>query len=145
GLVALLAALERRERTGQGLALDLAMQDISAWATELAWGGLPDEPQARIVEGEGSFWAELLPPLGEGRVRVLSVAEVLAHPQTAARGLLKTVTTAEGSEWQVLGCPLQLLSTPPEVRSAMPRLGFLDEALARELGLATAQEQEEAA
>jgi len=145
GLVALLAALERRERTGQGLALDLAMQDMSAWATERVWGGLPNEPQARIVEREGSFRAELLAPLGEGRVRVLSVAEVLAHPQTAARGLLKTVPTADGSEWQVLGCPLHLLSTPPEVRSAMPRLGFLDEALARELGLATAQEQEEAA
>ena len=37
GVVAILAALEYRERSGRGQALDLSMQDGAAWLTHAAW------------------------------------------------------------------------------------------------------------
>lgn len=37
GLAAILAALEFRDRTGNGLAMDLSMQDAAAWLTHLSW------------------------------------------------------------------------------------------------------------
>jgi len=36
-IVAMLAALEYRDRTGRGQCIDLSMQDISAWLTQTAW------------------------------------------------------------------------------------------------------------
>jgi crotonobetainyl-CoA:carnitine CoA-transferase CaiB-like acyl-CoA transferase len=38
-ILAVLAALEQRDRTGQGQYMDLSMQDISAWLTQTAWNG----------------------------------------------------------------------------------------------------------
>jgi crotonobetainyl-CoA:carnitine CoA-transferase CaiB-like acyl-CoA transferase len=160
GLLSILAALEWRERSGRGLALDLAMQDCTAWATQTLWNdAAPTGPRARIiaagdgyvaVEGDAdvpsaavSTRAELVARLaawdGCRAAPVLSVAEVLDHPQTAARKLLVDVPTSDGSSWRVLASPLRLLETPPVVRSAMPRLGYLDAALVREFDLQPAQ------
>lgn len=174
GLLGMLAALDRRDRTGRGLHLDLAMQDVSAWATQTLWNRR-EGSRARILKAadghvvvEGSD-AALAAALGladaetantgpavaaalgalsrsdvvarlDGRsgcaaAPVLTVGEVMEHPQAAARGLLVERPAADGSSWLVLGSPLRLRGTPAEVRSAMPRLGFLDAALADELGL----------
>lgn len=172
GLLGMLAALDHRDRTGRGLHLDLAMQDVSAWATHTLWNRREKVgSRARIlaaadghvaVEGSDAALAAALglaetggPAVAgaigtlsrsdliarlEGRpgcaaAPVLTVGEVMEHPQTAARGLLVERPTADGSSWLVLGSPLRLRSTPAEVRSAMPRLGFLDPTLADELGL----------
>jgi len=37
GVLAVLAALAWRDRTGQGQSIDLSMQDIAAWLTQMAW------------------------------------------------------------------------------------------------------------
>ena len=140
GLLAVLAALEFRARTGRGLTLDLAMQDAAAWSTHLLWNDSPDLPgTARITEVTDGHVAFDTEP-GKAAVPVLTLDEVIAHPQTAARGLLLDVPTADGDRWTVLGSPLRLLSTPARVSSAMPRLGVTDPALAKELGLAAAAE-----
>ncbi|GAA0378832.1 hypothetical protein Acor_77850 [Acrocarpospora corrugata] len=133
GLLAVLAGIERREtRGGAGAAFDLAMQDGSAWATHRLWNaGAAIYTSARIVTTEDG------PVLDEGGTLtpVATVDDVLAHVQTAVRGLILDRPTAEGDSWTVLGSPLRLLSTPAVVRAAMPRLGVLDPALAAEFDL----------
>ncbi len=151
GLAGILSALFARERSSKGVHLDIAMQDCSAWATQARWNGTteraarnhcgirrtrrPRRGRDRLCRtprrcrpprlSEGSRpWG--LPPR-----RSFPSGEVMEHPQTAARGLLKTVPTADNDEWLVLGSPIRLLSTPADVRSAMPRLGFVHVELAR--------------
>ncbi|WP_202304997.1 CaiB/BaiF CoA transferase family protein [Mesorhizobium sp. L-8-10] len=154
GLAGTLAALFARETGGTAVHLDIAMQDCSAWATQACWNGQAGAPPVIVaasdrlvaIEGDVSLVpsastlsaAELVEKargLGRAAAPILSVKDVMENPQTAARGLLKTVPTADNNEWLVLGSPLKLLSTPAEVRSAMPRLGFVHVELAHELGL----------
>jgi crotonobetainyl-CoA:carnitine CoA-transferase CaiB-like acyl-CoA transferase len=162
GLAGILAALEARARIGSGAHLDIAMQDCSAWATQTRWNDvlMPPPPLPNLVEtadglvaveaGE-AIWRSTLGPVEPGALSradavaafekaglqaapVNSVAEVLAHQQCTARGLLVDVRTADGSSWRVLGSPLKLLSNPAVVGSAMPALGFPDPALNEEFG-----------
>jgi len=161
GLLGVLAALQRREQfDGSGSTLDLAMHDGSAWMTHPLWNGV-GAVSARILQVADGFVAvdgdddtvsaaidpaktramtrdELVDRLASVRgcavAPVLTVDEVLAHPQTAARGLLLEVPTSDGDRWTVLGSPLRLLSTPALVSTAMPRLGVLDPDLANEFG-----------
>jgi crotonobetainyl-CoA:carnitine CoA-transferase CaiB-like acyl-CoA transferase len=129
GLLGVLAAVERRDRgDGTGAHLDIAMQDASAWATHTRWN-TTDDDGARIVAGPGG---PLLDEDGD-RVPVATVADVLAHGQTRARGLVVERDTADGDRWPVLAPPVRLRSTPAAVRSAMPRLGYADPTLAAEL------------
>ena len=138
GLLGILAALHRRDRTGEGASLDIAMQDCTVWATQHA---LDDRPHAtqilRCTDGwiaaEGDLATADLTrkaalaaagALGIAAAPVLSVAEVTVAAQTAARGLLVEVPTPDGSRWTVLASPLRLEGTPAQVRRAMPRLGW---------------------
>lgn len=164
GLLAVLAALERKERTGAGAVIDLAMQDCAAWATQMLWNGAPGSAaEVRIlaaadgcvaVEGSEAAMSEALGAPAESLSRadvvhalaggrdcaaapVLTVREILEHPQTRERGLLIERETSEGDAWLVLESPLRLRSTPAEVRRVMSRLGVLDPALADELAAET--------
>ena len=50
-LVAILAGLEYRERTGKGQFIDLSMQEVSAWLTQFFWNGDIDQhPDGRVVK-----------------------------------------------------------------------------------------------
>jgi crotonobetainyl-CoA:carnitine CoA-transferase CaiB-like acyl-CoA transferase len=171
-MLGMLAAVDRKERTGRGAYLDLAMQDSSAWATQFLWGDtryttscgilsaqdgfvaiegdeqvvlhalrqfapLADSVAAAVSQLDRNVIVECLAGLDQcAAAPVLSLDEVLAHPQTAARGLLLERQAPDGRSWTVLGSPLRLLTTPAEVRSPMPHLGFHDAALHDELGLA---------
>ncbi|MGX5805490.1 CaiB/BaiF CoA transferase family protein [Bradyrhizobium sp. Arg314] len=159
GLAGILAALFARDRTGKGVHLDIAMQDCSAWATQVRWNGSGEDLPAVIRTTDGYIAVERAPDgaqefiaasgsitnsaflahleeVGALAVPICAVADVMDHPHTKARGLLKTVPTDDGSEWLVLGSPLKLQSTPPEVRTAMPKLGFPALGLADEFGWA---------
>ena len=162
GLLAILAALEWRETSGRGVALDLAMQDCTAWATQTLWNTTDAPAAVHVVAARDGYvaiegdWpsvraslqgnpaqltrAQLAAQLGSipacKAAPTLTVAEVVAHAQTAARELLLDVPTADGTSWRVLASPLRLEATPPRVRSAMPQLGFADPELAREFGIA---------
>jgi crotonobetainyl-CoA:carnitine CoA-transferase CaiB-like acyl-CoA transferase len=128
GLLSILAALDRRDRTGEGATLDLAMHDCAAWATQMVWND-SKRPQSAVVARNGGFVAEA----GGHTAPVLGVAEVLGHEQTRGRGLIRHETAADGEDWLVLGSPMRLLSTPAEVGAPMPRLGFIDPDLALQM------------
>jgi crotonobetainyl-CoA:carnitine CoA-transferase CaiB-like acyl-CoA transferase len=152
GLLGVLAALDRRDRTGEGATLDLAMHDCAAWSTQMVWNGC-ERTRCAIVETRDGFVAfdaeapddlrdvtraRALAEAAPGSAApVLSVSEVLEHPQTRARGLTVRRTAVDGDEWLLLESPLRLCSTPARVGVPMARLGFLDPALAAELGLAS--------
>lgn len=180
GLLAVLAALLQRGVARTGRALDVAMQDATAWATQ-ATGDDSDDPTARVVEVADGFALldgvtddELARRLGirsdelgavlkqttreqltgaagirDGRIDVAAintVEETLATPHTRDRKLIVERPTSDGDSWLVMESPLRLAQTPACVRTAMPRLGVLDPALAAELaGVATEPSRRERA
>ena len=44
-----LAGLEQRDKTGQGVDIDLAMQDIASWSTQTIWNGAQPPPPSLVV------------------------------------------------------------------------------------------------
>jgi crotonobetainyl-CoA:carnitine CoA-transferase CaiB-like acyl-CoA transferase len=149
GMLAVLAALAWRDRTGRGQYVDLSMQDITAWLTQTAWGEAAHPPVSLVVCRDGHIVAEIGPGRPAGLARealmgaldltrdeavarlarcgvaaapVRTVHEMLAEPQTSARELWFNVTDG-GETWPLLASPMRLLGTPPAVRKAMPALG----------------------
>ena len=107
-LAAILAGLEYRERTGRGAFMDLSMQELSAWLTQLAWNA---PAQAR--------------PTARGLrcVPVMSVREVAMHPQTAARELIVERPDKSGAVWPLLASPIRLAPFPAKVCRALGAVG----------------------
>jgi len=102
-LVALLAGLLLRDRTGAGQAIDLSMQDGAAWLAQTAWRGAPE---------------------ATALARACTVGDVADHPQTAARGLLYRQADRRGLTWWMLGPPVRLSATPlvaPDPAEPLPR------------------------
>jgi len=159
GLLALLAALEHRDRTGRAAHFDLSMQDCSIWMTQIAWpGSSPAAAHAIVRAADGYVVAmttaarvrgllgetagrdrasivEALAAAGVDSAPVATVAEVANSAQVAARGLLLSRPTSDGDRWTVLGSPLRLRATPGRVRTAMPRLGAEDAIINDEFAL----------
>jgi len=126
-VVGVLAALEYRHRSGLGQFIDLSMQDVVAWATQLAWNGHAQAAvEHRIVrdtDGDVVLYGEsdVRRPHSKGAA-VRTPAEVLACAQTAARGL-RCVALDERGRWPALAVPLRLLGTPLKVLRPGPALG----------------------
>lgn len=129
GLLATLAGLELRDRTGRAPRYDLSMQDVAAWLTQLSWNG--SRPAAGRIVANGDGFAAV--DTAGGREPVKSVAEVVAAPRTKARNLI--VMSNDAAPWPLLGSPLGLVATPPRVDRAVGQLEPLSPALERELGL----------
>jgi crotonobetainyl-CoA:carnitine CoA-transferase CaiB-like acyl-CoA transferase len=154
GLLAVLGALRGRAHGAGGVHLDLAMHDITTWATQLLWNDAPPPSTTVLEAADGYVVVDGPVPEGPGEVAdagspkldraqlverldssgacaapVLSVEEVIAHEQTRARELVVRRPTVDGDSWTVLESPLRLSRTPARVRSAMPRLGVVDLAL----------------
>lgn len=160
GLLATLAALEHRDRTGGVTHFDLSMQDASTWMTQIAWPGSGPATPVTLLRAADGYVAALaacevaqraagattesdtrevvVARLSGANVPcapVLTVPEVAVSPQVSARRLLIQRPTSDGDRWTVVGSPLRLLSTPPDVRSAMPRLGSENAQVIAEFGL----------
>ncbi len=158
-VVAVLAALQERERSGRGQSIDLSMQDIVAWATHVAWDGALPVTTRCIACADGQLLV-----IGDGAVpdlrqlareqamaaaeaaglraaSVLAPAEVMQSPSTQRRRLHFKVRDERG-EWPALAVPLRLLDTPPVVRRPGPPLGA-DNALAA-IHRSPSQEKQEA-
>lgn len=143
GLLFILAALDNRDRTGQGEFIDVSMLDAAAWMTRLDWNGaatrapsvLPCSDGYVAVEAAdgsdaaipaGLTRAEAVADLaarGIGAAPVLAVHEVVRDPRVAERGLMVKGREAGGKEWPLLASPLRLAATPCRVARAMGPLG----------------------
>ena len=147
--VAICAALELRDRTGIAAHFDLSMQDASVWATQLEWGRrsvrpaiVPAADGYVAVEGE-SRRAEAAPKQSREQITaeyppnsaapVLSVDEVLNHPQTQARDLMVERPTPRGDRWVVFSLPFKLHGTRTDVVRVLGRLGETDQEIREEL------------
>lgn len=140
GLVAVLAALVRRETSGRGERLDISMQDGGAWFTQwrsddvaqvlgcrdghvVAMGA--ELPLAARVAGDMSR-NQLVSRLAEAGIAaapVLTIGEVAASEQTARRDLMLSAVGSDGLQWPMLRCPMLLSATPTEVRTPIGKLG----------------------
>lgn len=159
GLLASLAGIEYRDRTGQAPHFDISMQDASVWLTQMHWSGA-SRSTARLVQAQDGYVVvrgeasivearmAMLPATAERSqvvaalsafgleaAPVLTVAEVVDAPRTAARQLIVECPVQDDGTWRVQGCPLRLCSTPPRVRSVLSRLGSNDEQVIDELKL----------
>ena len=133
---AILAALEDRRRTGLGLFIDLSMQDICAWATQIAWNGRELAAPPAVLHDEAGY--RLQPGGGNSddtqAVPVLGMLDVVHAPQTLARPLWMQARAEDDSEQAVIRCPAQFASCPEPVPVPARALGLDTAAILRELG-----------
>jgi crotonobetainyl-CoA:carnitine CoA-transferase CaiB-like acyl-CoA transferase len=143
-LLAILAALAYRERTGRGQMLDLSMQELSAWLTQFAWNGTGAMAPAGSVLAcrDGHVYAvnadvgpdvlqqltreeavKMLAGRGVRAAPVNTVSEAAVHAQTAARGLIVERAAKDGRTWPLLACPIRLTPSSVEVRRAIGAVG----------------------
>jgi crotonobetainyl-CoA:carnitine CoA-transferase CaiB-like acyl-CoA transferase len=148
-LLAILFALKHRDATGRGAFIDLAMQEACAWATQFAWDSDEASRGHAILRCSNGFvvaeasrdrlsvlpdgaaisalpTAEVLTQFGTigiGARRVLTIAELAEDPQLAARGLILWRQDDGGTEWPLLGSPMRLGRTPPQVQTPIGPLG----------------------
>jgi crotonobetainyl-CoA:carnitine CoA-transferase CaiB-like acyl-CoA transferase len=146
-LLAVLAGLEFRARTGKGTFIDLSMQELSAWLTQLHWNGTkhdvpavlvacrdghvlatgPDAPALRQMQDATApsrdALAAQLATRGVRAVPVQSVSEVASHRQVAERNLIVTGTDRRGRAWPLLACPIRLAGLPAVERRALGAIG----------------------
>jgi len=108
GLFAIVTALEKRDRTGEGSMIDIAMQDVGAWLTQGLWNGPLSLPSASLDP--------------------VSVAVALTHPQVVARELVVSRLDNEGTSWEMLGSPMKLECTPATIGRPLgpPTTGPID-------------------
>jgi crotonobetainyl-CoA:carnitine CoA-transferase CaiB-like acyl-CoA transferase len=142
-MLAVVAGLELRERTGKGMSYDVSMQDVTSWVTETTWSIPPEDrgPNGAAIEcSDGYVWMENpadaddidtksktraamfggLAPKGIKLAPVLNVTEAATHPQTLARDLIVD-SEWETGPWPLLGSPMKLSKTPPRVRRPINR------------------------
>ena len=129
GMVAILGALEHRETSGRGQAIDLSMQDICAWATQTGWNGASTAVTGPQVVRRGEQFFLRVPDSQE--VPVLSTRDVVGQPQTQARGLWAWVP-ANDTEYPVLASPVRIGGTG-KMPLPGPALGQDNESILREL------------
>ena len=67
--------------------------------------------------------------------KVNSIPEILASEQISARGLIKTLHRADGTEVKILGFPEHFSRTPANYRCAPPRMGGDTDEVLRAQGL----------
>ncbi len=84
-------------------------------------------------------WLERLAAAGVPAGPVLSIGEMLEHPQTRAREMLVETGHSRHGSGATLGFPVKFSATPASIRSGAPTLGEHTREVLAELGYAAAQ------
>jgi crotonobetainyl-CoA:carnitine CoA-transferase CaiB-like acyl-CoA transferase len=129
GLLAVLAGIEQRDKTGHAPRYDLSMQDVAAWLTQLSWNGQRPEAGAIAPQDDGLVATDN----GGRSVSINSVADVAVAERTQARNLI--VMSRDAAPWPLLGSPMRLSKTPPRVTRAIGQPEPWSLVLERDLGL----------
>ncbi|MBI2614284.1 MAG: CoA transferase [Gemmatimonadetes bacterium] len=87
-------------------------------------------------------WVEALERAGVPAGPVLTIGEMLDHPQTAARAMRTRVPHAKLGAVETLGFPIHLRATPAEVRRGAPMLGEHTREVLAEFGYQTGEIEE---
>lgn len=159
GLVAILAGLLHRNKTGIAPHFDISMQDASMWITQMDWTGSHPKKKTTIVEAkDGHVYVQTtrmaIQSLGLELVKhsrdeivallksfkinaypVLTVSEVLNSERVKQHKLLIERFSCDGLKWLVLGSPMQLQETMPQIKSVMGPLGIQDDLIINEFNL----------
>lgn len=81
------------------------------------------------------YWVENLLAMGIPAGPINSVAQALTDPHVRERGLVQSTELVNGNIVDIVGSPLNLSATPPQLRYPPPQLGqHTDEVLAEFLG-----------
>ena len=78
-------------------------------------------------------WEKILLPRGIPMGAINSIAEVVDHPQVAARGALVEMDHPRAGKVRMVGAPVRLSETPGSVRTPAPTLGEHTDEVLREL------------
>jgi crotonobetainyl-CoA:carnitine CoA-transferase CaiB-like acyl-CoA transferase len=119
-VLAVLAALACRDRTGRGQYVDLSMQDITAWLTQTAWGGdaVSRSPVSVIACRDGHIVAEM----EAGRSAELA-REALGPQLAGARDLTRDEAVARLAHCRVPAAPVrtvhEMLAEPQTAARAL--------------------------
>ena len=130
GLTAILAALEYRQRSGVGQFIDLSMQDICAWTTQVVWNDASPLNSEESVEARGDHY--VLAKRGSPDVPVRTIQEVVQQAQTLSRRLW-ALTPANGQDFYVIASPVRVGRGSMAVPRPGPTLGKDTESILEEL------------
>jgi crotonobetainyl-CoA:carnitine CoA-transferase CaiB-like acyl-CoA transferase len=140
GLLATLTALELRDRDNVAQFIDLSMQDLTAWLTQLSWNAeestVASDCIVRCADGflvvpsscanDGTSFegmnkneaANRLRSQGVAATPVRTVREVATDPMLLSHGIIVDSIEQDGRIWPLLGTPFRLEKTPARVRNA---------------------------
>ena len=91
------------------------------------------ELQAAFLTRSYEEWEKILVGNGVPMGAINNLAEVVAHPQVAARGALVESEHPAAGRMKMVGPPIRLSVTPGDVRSPSPTLGQHTEEILREV------------
>jgi crotonobetainyl-CoA:carnitine CoA-transferase CaiB-like acyl-CoA transferase len=94
---------------------------------------------AIFQQGSSATWLQRLEAAGVPAGPVLSVGDMLSHPQAIARGMVTEVEHSRLGAVKTVGFPIRLSGTPSEVRRGAPILGEHTREVLTELGYSAPQ------
>ncbi|MBI3981313.1 MAG: CoA transferase [Gemmatimonadetes bacterium] len=94
---------------------------------------------AIFQQGSSATWLQRLEAAGTPAGPVLSVGDMLSHPQAIARGMVTEVEHSRLGAVKTVGFPIRLSGTPSEVRRGAPILGEHTREVLTELGYSAPQ------
>jgi crotonobetainyl-CoA:carnitine CoA-transferase CaiB-like acyl-CoA transferase len=102
-------------------------------------GALVELIALRFKRRPSSEWLAALAAVGVPAGPVLTIAEMLEHPQVLARDMVVETMHPKAGKVRAIGCPLKLSVTPAHVSRAAPLFGQHTREVLEQVGLTGAE------